>query len=189
MKPVMGLIVGALAGAMISYVVISRSASPTPVITTNGTMPPNGTPPPGPLDGSACVTGKNRKTAVIEVFDDPDPVNAGKCKAKVSPGCVGNKRTNMNVFWMASYDEDSQTCAASSGNWQVELRFEADPNDGGNPIPYNGEQNIKINHNGNRFKYKLKNNYNTGTFPYTVWFIPGSGAPYPMADPELEIEM
>ena len=184
MKLVMGLIVGAVAGALISYAVISRSASPTPVITNNGTTPPDVTPPPGPLDGSACETGKNRKTAVIEVFDDP--VNTGKCKAKISPGCIGNKRTNMNVFWVVSYDEDSQSCAASSGNWQVELKFANDPNSG---ATYNGDQDIKVNNNGNRFKYKLKDTFNPGRFPYTVWFKPASGDAYPMADPELEIEM
>ena len=100
-----------------------------------------------------------------------------------------SKSGDPRYFWterVVSYDEDSQSCAASSGNWQVELKFANDPNSG---ATYNGDQDIKVNNNGNRFKYKLKDTFNPGRFPYTVWFKPASGDAYPMADPELEIEM
>ena len=180
MKLLAGLLVGIVVGCVIGYYVVNMRVNTPQAQGSQGSTSQTDATGGKAQAQSACMTGLNRKTAVIEVLNDPD--NPGKCKAKVSPACIGNKKT-LNVFWVASYDEESQTCA--SGNWELRLQFANDPFTG---MLYNGDQDIKVDRNGSRTKYKLKNTDNAGKFPYVVWFVPPTGAKYPMADPELQIE-
>jgi hypothetical protein len=184
---VVGAIVGALVGALIGYLVWGGQVSDllsrvTALETKLATAQAPPTTPP--KLSSACSAGGNPHAAVIEITDDA--AKPGFCKAKVYPGCVGNKR-NMNVFWTVVYD--SQTCAPSdTKTWQVKLVF-ADDTSVTPVIPYNGPQNFMIRPNVSPTKFKIGPNDNRGTFPFVVWFAPNLGIGYAMADPELQIEM
>lgn len=168
MKSLMiGVVVGALAGASIGYLVWARQLSEVEARVAQLESKLVGM-PTEPLRG-------NPNAAVITVKG----AAGGPCEAKVHPFLIGDKRNN-KVHW--SVDSDDARCAG--GNWRIELRFD----NAADGTVWNGGV-ITINRGGGP-PFKIPSNANIGKFPYHVWYVgQQGGTAYEMADPELQIEM
>lgn len=169
---VIGAIVGALVGALVGYLVWGRQVSQLEARVGQLESRPSSVPAPAP----AAMAARNPHAAVITVSG----AAGDRCKAKIDPFLIGNNR-NLKVHW--AVDSDDALCA--SGNWRIELRFD----NAADGTVWNGGV-ITITRGGGP-PFKIPNTANVGKFPYHVWYVrTGLGAvSYPMADPELQIEM
>lgn len=166
-----GVLVGALAGAAIGYLVWGRQVSDLEARVGQLESKLASVPAAMPVEAA-----RNPKAAVITVSGAADE----NCQAKVDPFLIGNRRNN-KVYWIV--DSDDAQCAG--GNWRIELRFD----NAADGTVWNGGV-ITINRGGGP-PFKIPNTANIGKFPYHVWYVrPGAGGEtYEMADPELQIEM